>query len=150
MKSEYLDSLQLNVINRIGDIMIPGDDVLPKFSQSGFIDYIDSILANVSTKQIRDLRSLTRVLSLLPDSAIRLILKLPAYAKYFPAPIAANLRQLEFGLKGVTCTLYYACLEDEGGYGKKIKEIIGWDAAVRTNSPEDDLPDLIEASNPLK
>jgi len=149
MRSEYLNSTQIQVLNRIGDIIIPGDEALPKFSQTSFIGHIDSILAYVSKKQIQDLRMLTSILRFLPDCAIRLLLKLSAYARFFPNFIAVNLRQLEFGLKGVTCTLYYACLEDEEGYGRKIKETIGWDAAIRTEAPEDDLPALIASANPL-
>jgi hypothetical protein len=149
MKSEYLDPSRLNVLNRIGDIIIPGDEALPKFSECGFIEHIDSILAYVSDKQIQDLRVLTGILRFFPDGVVRTLLKLASHARFFPNTIAANLRQLEFGLKGVTCTLYYACLDDDAGYGEKIRYTIGWDGSVRTDPPHDDLPDLITSANPL-
>ena len=150
MASKYFTSAQLRVINRIGNILAPGDGVLPRFSDAGLAEHVDRMAAYLPPSDIASLHLLTNVLRFMPGFVIRLLLKLTSLDRYFPGPIAANLRKLDIGLRGIIFSLYYSFLDDPAGYGQRIKDGIGWDGAIRTKPEEpDEMPDLIEAANPL-
>jgi hypothetical protein len=150
MASKYFTSAQLRVINRIGNILAPGDGVLPRFSDTGLAEHVDRMAAYLPPGDIASLRLLTNVLRFMPGFVIRLLLKLTSLDRYFPGPIAANLRKLDIGLRGIIFSLYYSFLDDPAGYGQRIKDGIGWDGAIRTKPEEpDEMPDLIQAANPL-
>jgi hypothetical protein len=150
MASKYFTSAQLRVINRIGNILAPGDGVLPRFSDTGLAEHVDRMAAYLPPSDIASLRLLTNILRFMPGFVIRLLLKLTSLDRYFPGPIAANLRKLDIGLRGIIFSLYYSFLDDRAGYGQRIKDGIGWDGAIRTKPEEpDEMPDLIQAANPL-
>jgi hypothetical protein len=150
MTSRYFTSAQLQIINRIGDIIAPGDGVLPRFSECGLVEHIDRMVAYLPPSDIASLRLLANVLRFAPDFAIRLMLKLTSLDQHFPGSIGANLRKLDIGLRGIIFSLYYSFLDDPAGQGQRIKEGIGWDGAIRTKPEEpDEMPDLIQGANPL-
>ena len=62
----------------------------------------------------------------LPRVAIRGFFWLTDRHRAFPGPIAALLREVQFGVKGVVMTLYYSDI----GEGRSIHGLIGWDARV--------------------
>jgi hypothetical protein len=150
MASRYFTPAQLQVLNRIGDIVAPGDDVLPRFSECGLVEHIDRMIACLPPSDIASLRLLTNMLRFAPDFAIRSLLKLTSLDRYFPRPVGASLRKLDIGLRGIIFSLYYSFLDGPGGHGQRIKDGIGWDGAIRTK-PEgpDEMPDLIQGANPL-
>ncbi|MFZ2147654.1 MAG: hypothetical protein WAV28_10585, partial [Sedimentisphaerales bacterium] len=150
MASKYFTPAQLRVINRIGDILAPGDGVLPRFSETGSVEQIDRMVAYLPPSDIAGLKLLTNVLRFTPGFGIRLLLKVTMLDRYFPGSIAANLRKLDIGLRGIIFSLYYSFLDDPAGHGQRIKDGIGWDGAIRTKPEEpDEMPDLIQAANPL-
>jgi hypothetical protein len=150
MASKYFTPAQLRVISRIGDVLAPGDGVLPRFSETGFVEHIDRMVAYFPPRDIAGLQLLTNVLRFTPDFVIRLLLRLTSLDRYFPGAIGANLRKLDIGLRGVIFSLYYSFLDGPAGHGQRIKDGIGWDGAVRTRPEEpDEMPDLIQAANPL-
>lgn len=150
MASKYFSPAQLRVINRIGDILAPGDGVLPRFSETGLGEHIDRMVAYLPPSDIASLRLLTNVLRFMPNFGIRLLLRLTALDRYFPGSVAASLRKLDIGLRGIIFALYYSFLADPAGHGQRIKEGVGWDGAIRTKPEEpDEMPDLIRAANPL-
>ena len=150
MASRYFTPAQLQVINRVGDMIAPGDGVLPRFSECGLVQHIDRMVAYLPPSEIASLRLLTKVLRFAPDFATRLLLRLTSLDQYFPGPIGASLRKLDIGLRGITFSLYYSFLDDPAGYGQRIKDGIGWDGAIRTKPEEpDEMPDLIQGANPL-
>ena len=150
MASKYFTSAQLRVINRIGDIIAPGDDVLPRFSECGLVEYVDRMVAYLPESDIASLRLLTSILRPAPDLAIRLLLGLTSLDRRFPGPVGARLRKLDIGLRGITWGLYYSFLGGPAGHGQRIKDGIGWDGAIRTKPEEpDEMPGLIQKANPL-
>jgi hypothetical protein len=151
MASRYFTSAQLRVINRIGNILVPGDGVLPRFSDTGCVEHIDRMVAYLPPSDIASLRLLTNALRFMPGFVILLLFRLTSLDRYFPGPIAANLRKLDIGLRGIIFALYYSFLPDPAGHGQRIKDGMGWDGAIRTK-PEgpDEMPGLIRAANPLK
>ena len=150
MASKYFTLAQLQVINRMGDILAPGDDVLPRFSESGLVEHIDRMVAYLPSSDIASLRLLTNVLRFMPNFVIRVVFKLTSLDRYFPGAIAANLRKLDIGSRGIIFALYYSFLADPAGYGQRIKDGIGWDGAIRTKPEEpDEMPSLIQKANPF-
>jgi hypothetical protein len=150
MASRHFTRAQLRVINRIGDIIAPGDGVLPRFSECALVEHIDRMVAYLPPSDIASLRSLTSVLRFAPDLAIRLLLRLTSLDRCFPGPIGATLRKLDIGLRGIVFSLYYSFLDDSAGHGQRIKEGIGWDGAIRTKPEDpDEMPYLIQNANPL-
>ena len=150
MASKYFTPAQLRVINRIGDIIAPGDDVLPRFSECGLAGQVDRMVGYLPPSDIDSLRLLTNVLRFSPDFAIRLLLKLTSLDRHFPRSIGAGLRKLDIGLRGITLSLYYSFLDDPGGHGQRIREGIRWDGAIRSSPDEpDEMPELIRKANPL-
>lgn len=150
MASKYFTLAQLQAINRIGDIFAPGDGVLPRFSETGLVEHIDRIVAYLPPSDIASFRLLTDVLRFMPDFVIRLLLKLTLLDRYFPGLVAANLRKLDIGLRGIIFTLYYSFLDHRANHGQRIRDGIGWDGAIRTKPEEpDEMPGLIQAANPF-
>jgi hypothetical protein len=150
MASKYFTPAQLRVINQIGDVLAPGDGLLPRFSETGLVEHIDRMVAYLPPGDIAGLRLLTNVLRFMPNFGIRLLLSLALLDRYFPGSIAANLRRLDIGLRGIIFSLYYSFLDGPAGYGQRIKDGIGWDGAIRTKPEEpDEMSGLIQAANPL-
>ena len=150
MASRHFTRAQLQVINRIGDIIAPGDGVLPQFSECGLVEHVDRMVAYLPPSDIASLRLLANMLRFAPDFAIRLLLRLTSLDRYFPGPSGATLRKLDIGLRGIVFSLYYSFLDDSASQGQRIKDGIGWDGAIRTKPEEpDEMPDLIQGANPL-
>jgi hypothetical protein len=150
MASKYFTSAQLRVINRIGDIIAPGDEVLPRFSECGLVEHVDRMVTYLPGSDVARLRLLTSVLRFAPDLTIRLLLRLASLDRCFPGRIGADLRKLDIGLRGIILGLYYSFLDGPAGHGQRIKDGIGWDGAIRTKVQEpDEMPGLIQKANPL-
>jgi hypothetical protein len=150
MASKHLTPAQLRVINRIGNILAPGDGVLPRFSDTGRVEHIDRTVAYFPPSDIASLQLLTSVLRFMPNFVIRLLFKLTSLDRYFPGSVAANLRRLDVGLRGIIFGLYYSFLDEPAGHGQRIKDGIGWDAAIHSKPEEpDEMPGLIREANPL-
>jgi len=150
MTSKCFSQQQLQVVKRIGDIFIPGDGVMPKFSECGFTDHIDRMAAFLPPGDVALLGLLTNTLRFLPDCFIVMLVKLTLADRYFPGAIGSNLRKLDIGLRGIIFSLYYSFLEDKDDNSRRIQEGIRWDGAIRSKPEEsDDLPGLIRAANPI-
>jgi hypothetical protein len=108
VKSAYLTSNQLDALARIGDLMIPGEGDAPAFGATGCIEFIDDILTYTPASDVRELAGLLGVLALLPDGLLSWVIKLAESAEKFPGFIAAPLRLLDLGLRGITFSLYYS------------------------------------------
>lgn len=151
MGSRLLTSIELREIDRIGDILVPGDQVLPRFSECSLSAQADRMLLFLPEAEVVRLRLFLRVSRLLPRFVLRVLLKATALDRFLPRFAASPLRKLEMGLRGLVFSLYYSFLDTPSGWGPKIQEAIGWDAKVRTQ-PEnpDDLPRLVHRANPLE
>ena len=150
MASQYFSATQLHVINRIGDIFLPGDGLLPRFSECGFVEHIDRMIAYIPPHDRDMLGRLLKILRFVPTFVMRVLLKLTQLDRFFPGAIGAHLRKLDIGLRGIVFSLYYSFLDVPGGYGQRIKEAIRWDGDIRFKPEKaDELPDLIQAANPL-
>jgi len=122
--SRHLSPFAIKGVMKAGDILAPGDDRLPAFSRTPVIREIDRLADFMTTPDRDGFKFLMFLFALLPRFAVRGILVAAENDHKFPAFLAAPLRLVQVGVKGVILTLYYSNLDPE----KKIHQEIGWDA----------------------
>jgi hypothetical protein len=110
-ESKFLNDRQIQTINRIGDLWIPGDGELPSFEKVGGVKEVDRILSYMPASDLGDLKLLLNILSFFPKFILELLLKLVEKAPALPSPVGALLRQVRLGLRGLVMSLYFS--EDE-------------------------------------
>lgn len=147
--SRYLSCREVAALNRLGDILCPGDDKLPRFSSTGAVARFDDMADYMVLSDRDDLKTLLSVFSFLPTVLIRVMLSVFALMERLPGPPGALGRLVMFGLKGVVTTLYFGFADNDGKSGDKVRQVLGWDAAIR--SPVSPLDDLVKAEdvNPM-
>ncbi len=147
--SRYLGARELSALNRVGDLLCPGDDRLPRFSATGAVARFDDMADYMVVSDRNDLKLLLWVLSFLPGGVIRLLLAVFAGMEKLPGPAGALGRLVMFGLKGVITTLYFGFADNDGKTGDTVRQVLGWDAAIRT--PVSTIDDLVKAEdvNPM-
>lgn len=147
--SRYLSARELSALNRLGDILCPGDAQLPRFSATGAVSRFDDMADYMVVSDRDDLKTLLSVFSFLPDVVIRVMLAVFAVMERLPGPPGALGRLVMFGLKGVVTTLYFGFADNDGKSGDTVRQVLGWDAAIR--SPVSHGDDLVKAEdvNPM-
>lgn len=147
--SRYLSARELSALNRLGDILCPGDAQLPRFSATGAVARFDDMADYMVVSDRDDLKTLLSVFSFLPDVVIRVMLAVFAVMERLPGPPGALGRLVMFGLKGVVTTLYFGFADNDGKSGDTVRQVLGWDAAIR--SPVSHGDDLVKAEdvNPM-
>ncbi|MCS7197760.1 MAG: hypothetical protein NZ930_03655 [Candidatus Bipolaricaulota bacterium] len=118
--SQFLGPRELSALERIGDLMLPGDSEFPSFSQTGCIAFIDDLLCFMNPKDRDDLKNLLRVLSFLPSPLLRAFLRLCQTHR------TPTLRMVELGLKGLVMSLYYSNKTDPRYRGRTSHDVIGF------------------------
>ncbi len=100
--SQFFGPRELSALERIGDLMLPGDLDFPSFSQTGCIAFVDDLLRSMDPKDRHDVKILLKALSFLPSPLLRGFLRL-CQTRWTP-----TLRMIELGLKGLVMSLYYS------------------------------------------
>ncbi|MCG8306111.1 MAG: hypothetical protein MI975_01890 [Cytophagales bacterium] len=118
MTSQYLSKSSIKGLNRIGDILIPGNNEFPSFSEYMCIDHIDDLLNYVPPGDIKDLGMVLGVLSYCPKSVLTWLVKVMSKAHKSRGAAAALLRQLNMGIRGIVFSLYYS---EKPGIGYKAE-----------------------------
>lgn len=124
--SRYFTPRELHGLRRAGDLILPGTDASPSFSQTGCIDHIDRMAAYLNTDDLDGLRLVGGLFAWWPRWSIRLLLKLCTRGQRLPGPLGAALRLMEIGVKGAVMSLYYANVSGEGYRGPKVFDVIDW------------------------
>jgi hypothetical protein len=147
--SRYLSAREIGALNRLGDILCPGDDKLPTFSATGAVARFDDMADYMVVSDRDDLKTLLSVFSFLPNFMIRAMLVLFGAMERLPGPLGSLGRLVMFGLKGVITTLYFGFADNDGKSGDTVRQVLGWDAAIRTPVSQKD--DLVKAEdvNPM-
>lgn len=104
--SQYAGSAQLRAIARIGDLMLPGTEELPRFSETRCIADIDRVLAYVPPGDLQDLNTLLLILAYLPKFVLRWFLWLLERSTEW-GWLPGILRVIRLGLRGIILGLYY-------------------------------------------
>ncbi|MCL6642099.1 MAG: hypothetical protein K6T71_02090 [Candidatus Bipolaricaulota bacterium] len=118
--SQVLGPRELAALERIGDLMLPGDSDLPAFSQTGCIAFVDDLLRSMDPKDRDDVKTLLKILSLLPSPLLR------AFVTLCQTRWTSTLRMIELGLKGLVMSLYYSNKTAPHYSGRKPCDVIGF------------------------
>ncbi len=116
---------------KVGDILIPGDGELPSFSGSGCAAAMHRMLPYMSERDRSGVTALLTLFRYLPRPIVRGIMWLTEQHRSVPEPLAAVLRLINLGIKGVVMTLYYS----DVGSAPCVYRTIGWDAHVSDAPP---------------
>ncbi len=127
MRSNYLSKAGLKGLVRIGDVLCPGDDEFPSYSETGCIEHVDRMLATVPAGDMKDLNILLSVLSINPNFVLRWLVRNMAEAHGKEGGISSLFRMLDFGLRGIIFGTYYSGFVGADYKGKKPFEIIGFE-----------------------
>jgi len=128
--SEYLNENQIKGLLKAGDVILPGADKSPSFSQTGCIEHIDRIAAFLDPDDLNGLRLVLSLFRWSPRWFIALLMTMCDHNRLFPGFLGAAFRMLDIGVKGATMSPYYSNLTGADYYGDKVFDIIGWDAKI--------------------
>ncbi|HEY9844385.1 MAG TPA: hypothetical protein V6D23_28200 [Candidatus Obscuribacterales bacterium] len=123
--SEYLSKRQLKAIDRLGDLMLPGDGEFPAFSELGCIHAVDEIMAWMPEGDLADLKLLLGLLATLPDAGLKAMIQQMGKPDSWPEALASTLRQIDTGLRGIIMSLYYSGRKGPDYSGPTPLEIMG-------------------------
>ena len=132
-KSKFLDETHLNGLNKVGDLMIPGDTDLPSFSKTGCVEHVDRILNFTEKADLQNLKMLLMVMSLLPNRINFWILVFLEWVAEFEWEWLGLFREVRIGLKSLVMSLYYSGLVGADFSGKTSHEILGYQVGVYTD-----------------
>jgi len=128
MTSEYFSPRALQGMNRIGDLLIPGDRDLPSFSEYGCIEKVDELVAYAPAEDIATLNTVLAVMAVAPTAVLRwLVETMTAVTPEKTGTMASLFRQLNFGLRGILFSLYYGGKPGSQYNGRDPLEIIGYE-----------------------
>lgn len=140
-----MNSLSVKGLKKAGDIIIPGGEGFPSFSESNFVQELPRISEYMNNDDREGFKALTMVMGIMPSVFIRGLLFITTFHSYAPGFLGAILRQINVGVKGVVFTLYYSNL-DKG----EIFKMINYETNVKTKLHEDhEMEKLFMANNPL-
>lgn len=108
--SKHLGPRSLRGLTKAGDILIPGDETLPAFSQTPCLTEMDRIADWMTPQDRGGFQFLTGLFSYMPSPLIRGLLSIADRADSLPSLIAPPFRLINVGVKGVIYTLYYSDL----------------------------------------
>jgi len=129
-QSDYVSQSQLGVINRVGDCFMPRNGEHPSFSELGCIQHADLFLANVVEEDLKDLKLLLSILSVMPGFVTSFVVWVSQAGKAWPEPLGTLSRKLDYGLRGLAMGLYYSGLTSDEYTGKTPLEIIGYEQSA--------------------
>lgn len=126
MQSNYFRPAALKGLNRIGDVFIPGSGDMPSFSEFGGIEHIDDVVACAPEEDIASLNLVLGILSFLPQGMLRWAAHQMVAASCKDGALAALLRQLNIGLKGILFSCYYSGKGGSSYAGRDPLDVIGY------------------------
>jgi acyl-CoA reductase-like NAD-dependent aldehyde dehydrogenase len=128
--SAYLSRAGIAGLIRLGDILVPGDERLPSFSDSGCVHEVDRMMDALYEDDRRDLCRLLSCFGFLPTIVLRAVFSLVPPGSRLPGLLGAPFRTLDIGTKGVVMTLYWSNVAS----GFDLHGGIGFDAHVVTEN----------------
>jgi hypothetical protein len=105
--SKHLNPKQLRAIEKVGDVMIPGDSEFPSFSRTGCISQVDRILDYMPASDLGDLKMLLGILAFFPGFLLAFLFRMLEASPAVPGPVGSILRQIRLGMRGLIMSLYY-------------------------------------------
>ncbi|GGY23718.1 aldehyde dehydrogenase family protein [Paludibacterium paludis] len=128
--SRFLSRTEMNGLIRVGGALLPGEEGLPAFADTGCAVLVDEALAVASAEDVASLRGLLRILRFAPAWLIRALFGLAGRAEAFPDVLGTPLRRLDTGLRGLVYSLYYSGPAQPARGAAGVWSAIGYDARV--------------------
>lgn len=126
MNSRYFNRSAVKGLNKIGDILIPGNETYPSFSSYKCIDHIDDLMAYAPADDVGDLKMVLGIFSILPKGILTWIVKKMSSSAKSDGPLGGLFRQLNMGIRGVVFSLYYSEKPGHKYSDKNPTEMIGF------------------------
>lgn len=123
--SAYFNRIQLLGLVRLGNLMLPRSGAYPSFQELGCIEHIDTIAAFIPAVDLADLKLLLTLLAFMPPAGLRGLLKMMQHPEPWPEAVAATLRQMDTGLRGIIMSLYYSGRKGSHYQGATPLELMG-------------------------
>lgn len=144
-------SLSIKGLTKAGDIVLPGGDGFPRFSETEFVHHFGRVAHYMNPDDKAGLKFLTALMALLPTPLVRFILWVATLHPYVPGFFGTPLRQINIGVRGVLFTLYYSGLEDSRGRGQEVLKNLHYHSTINTPFTEDtEMETLLAQNNPLQ
>jgi hypothetical protein len=121
--SQILNERQIKAVRKIGNVICPGSENLPRFSSVNFESHIDIVLKELPPNDLGDLKLLLSILSFMPSFILKMILLTLELLKDIGTPIGGLIRMIRFGLRGIIFSVYYSTPEAHKGVGFQVKVI---------------------------
>ena len=128
-----LNTQQRLGLNRLGDVMIPGGDGFPSFSESNAAEGADRMLPYMYSADRDPFKMLMTACAYLPKPAIAGLVALVSAHRKAPEPLAGIFRLANLGIKGVVHSLYYSNLNTSRG---NVHQQMGYNPTINTESYE--------------
>lgn len=128
-----LNTRQRRGLNRLGDVMIPGGDGFPSFSQSNAAEGADRMLPYMYSADRDPFKMLLTAFAYLPKPAIAGFVALVSSHRKAPEPLARLFRLANLGIKGVVHSFYYSNLDTSRG---NVHQRMGYNPTINTQSYE--------------
>ena len=126
---------QLQGLEKLGDVMLPGNQDFPSFSATGCIERIDDLMGTAHPDDVRDFGLLLLAIHYLPTIMVEWLVRLADGADRWPAFIAPLLRTLNIGIKGVVLSLYYSGYHRSTYQGKTGLDAIDYHVHCAPDQP---------------
>ena len=127
--SKYLGARQISGLEKMGDVLVPGDNELVSFKVSGCSSEVDRILDHMPRSDLKDLKLLLTLMSFLPMFIVSWFLAFLELSPRMPNWIAGPLRFVRLGIRGLVLTLYYS--------HPQAHKVLGYKVGVYTDDLKD-------------
>ena len=127
MANGPLSPAALKGVERLGNVIIPGDGDFPSYSESGCIECVNEIAALAPEDDIQALGMLLGILSIMPTFVLRWLCGMMMKANAYPEFMAVPLRQLNIGLRGIIVSPYFGNYVSESFSGKTPHEAMDFE-----------------------
>lgn len=142
--SKHLNPCAIKGLTKVADVSIPGNKLMPKFSETSFIQQIDRMLDPMPKEDVEGLNILLAIFRYLPSFCLKALLLFLEMHDKLPDFLGSPMRMVDIALKGLVRTLYFSNLEDPNRFGEKILEQMNWKTGNREILEDSEMRELIE------
>lgn len=124
--SKYLSPAAVRGMNKVGDVLCPGEGEFPTFSALGCVEHVDIPLEYAPEADVKDLGLLLAILSFAPTFVVRWLVQQMAVSHDREGGLWPTFRQLDFGLRGIVFGLYYGGRVGRSYTGPNPHQLVGF------------------------
>ncbi len=131
--SKFLNEVRYNTFQKLGDCYIPGNKILPSFSQSGCAEHVDRIFNYIPNINRFGFQVLLIIFSITPSLMGYFLIALE-WSRYIPHFLGGGFfRSIRIHLRTIFYSLYYSGLRGKNSTAPNLLETIGYKVQVNTS-----------------